>query len=150
MVETCGFYWLAEGELAGSGYPGPCLDWLFNTQGIRAILSLHPLAPADHEKAQQLGIQVKTIAIPDFTAGSSDQREKALQIIDKFREKNLPTLVHCQGGLGRTGMLLALYLVQRKSVSPESAISQIRHLRHGSIEPNTGQEEAVFAAKNLE
>ncbi|MFX1319991.1 MAG: dual specificity protein phosphatase family protein, partial [Promethearchaeota archaeon] len=60
---------------------------------------------------------------------------------------NLPTLVHCYGGLGRTGMILALYLVRRKGVRPESAITQIRQLQPGSIEPNTGQEEVIYAAK---
>lgn len=148
MVETCGFYWLAEGELGGSSYPGPCLDWLYNTQGIRAILSLQPLTPKNLQQAQQLGMQVRTITIPDFTAGSPEQRKTVLQAIDEFQATNLPTLVHCQGGLGRTGMILALYLVQRKGMSPESAISQIRHLRSGSIEANTGQEEAIFSAKN--
>jgi atypical dual specificity phosphatase len=147
MVETCGFYWLIEGKLSGSGYPGPCLDWLYQKQGIRAILSLHPLEPNDLQRAQQLGIQIRTIAIPDFTAGMPEQHKAALEIIDTYQEKNLPTLVHCSGGLGRTGMILALYLVHRKDVPPESAITQIRELQPGSIESNTGQEEAILAVK---
>lgn len=146
MAETCDFYWLIEKKLAGSSYPGPCLDWFYETQGIRAILSLQPLTLQDLQHAQQLGIQVDTIAIPDFTAGTSEQRSRAIEMLDEFQKKNLPTVVHCQGGLGRTGMILALYLVHRKNVSPESAINQIRNLRPGSIETNTGQEEAIFAA----
>ncbi len=144
MTETCGFYWLIEGKLAGSGYPGQCLGWLYDTQGIRAILSLQPLTPDDMLRAQQLGLETKTVEIIDFTAGSPKQRQTALQEIDWFQEKGLPTLVHCQGGLGRTGMILALYLVQRKNMSPESAIAHIRCLRNGSIEANTGQEEAIL------
>ncbi len=148
MAETCGFYWLVENKLAGSGYPGSCLDWLYNAQGIRALLSLQPLTPDDLLKAQQLGYQISTVAITDFTAGSPEQRQMAVEGIVEFQKKNLPTLVHCQGGLGRTGMILALYLVQHKGVSPNSAISQIRRIRKGSIEPNTGQEEAIFAAQD--
>jgi len=148
MAEECGFYWLMDGKLAGSGYPGPCLDWMYNKQGIRGILSLQPLLPNDLKQAQQLGIQVRTIAIPDFTAGSPEQRKAALRVIEEFQGKKLPTLVHCQGGLGRTGMILALYLVQRMGVSPKSAISQVRSLRSGSIEANTEQEEAIFTKRN--
>ncbi len=144
MAETCGFYWLVEGELAGSAYPGPCLDWLYAEQGIRAILSLQRLTSDDLQQAESLGFQVKTIAITDFTAGSPEQRKNAIRAIDEFLENNLPTLVHCQGGLGRTGMVLALHLVHRKGVTPESAISQIRQLRKGSIEANTGQEKAIY------
>jgi atypical dual specificity phosphatase len=148
MVETCGFYWLIEGKLAGSSYPGQCLDWLYHTQGIRAILSLQPLTPDDVLRAQNLGFEVKTVEIIDFTAGSPKQRQTAIQEIDDFQERGLSTLVHCQGGLGRTGMILALYLVQRENMSPESAISHIRRLRKGSIEANTGQEDAILGIES--
>jgi atypical dual specificity phosphatase len=148
MAKNCGFYWLVNGALAGSGYPGPCLEWLYTVKGIRAILSLQPLTPSDFQRAQKWGILVRTIAIPDFTAGSPEQRETALQAIDEFQAQNLPTLVHCQGGLGRTGMILALYLVKYKRMTPKSAISTIRKLRSGAIEENTGQLEVIFAAKN--
>ena len=144
MVEVCGFYWLIDRKLAGSAYPGHCLSWLYDTQGIRAILSLHPLTSDDLIHAHQLGFETKTVDIIDFTAGSPEQRQMALRIIDEFQERKLPTLVHCQGGLGRTGMILALYLVQRKDWTPESAIAHIRHLRKGSIEADTGQEEAIL------
>jgi atypical dual specificity phosphatase len=144
MVETCSFYWVIDGKLAGSAYPGQFLGWLYNTQGIRAILSLQPLTSDDLIQARKLGFETKTIEIIDFTAGSPEQRETAIQQIDEFQEKGLPTLVHCQGGLGRTGMILALYLVQRKAWTPESAIAHIRRLRKGSIEVNTGQEEAIL------
>ena len=144
MAETCGFYWLIDGKLAGSGYPGQCLGWLYNTQGIRAILSLQPLTSNDLIHAKKLGFKTKTVEIIDFTAGSPEQRQTAIQQIDEFQEKGLSTLVHCQGGLGRTGMILALYLVQRKAWTPELAIAQVRSLRKGSIEANTGQEEAIL------
>ena len=145
MAETCDFYWLIEGKLAGSGYPGLCMNWLYDTQGIRAILSLQPLTPDDLLRAQQIGFETKTVEIIDFTAGSPEQRQTAIHQIDEFHEKGLPTLVHCQGGLGRTGMILALYLVLREKTAPESAIAHIRRLRKGSIEVNTGQEEAILS-----
>ncbi|MFX1509404.1 MAG: dual specificity protein phosphatase family protein [Promethearchaeota archaeon] len=147
MVDTCGFYWLMNGKLAGSCYPGPCLEWLYHSKGIRAILSLQPLSSQDLHKAQQLGFQVKTNPIPDYTAGSLEERTAALRIIDEFQANDMPTLVHCQGGLGRTGMILALYLVLRQGVPPTSAISQIRFLRKGSIERNTGQEEVILQSE---
>ncbi|MFX1565427.1 MAG: dual specificity protein phosphatase family protein [Promethearchaeota archaeon] len=147
MTDTCGFYWVLDGKLAGSGYPGACLNWIFQEQGIRAILSLQPLAPKDFEQAQDMGILVQTEPILDFTAGFPAQRNRALHIINDFQSQGLPTLVHCQGGLGRTGMILALYLVREKGFSADSAIKKIRTLRQGSIEPGTGQEEAIRAAK---
>jgi atypical dual specificity phosphatase len=148
MTDNCGFYWLEDKVLAGSAYPGACLDWLYRHQGIRAIISLERLQPQDLETAKQLGFQLVTISIPDFTPGSSAQREQVLTAIDTFQRIGLPTLVHCQGGLGRTGMILALYLIRYKGVLPQDAISRIRTICPGSIEEGTGQEEAIRSASN--
>ncbi|MFW9831277.1 MAG: dual specificity protein phosphatase family protein [Candidatus Thorarchaeota archaeon] len=149
MTRNCGFYWLETGKLAGSAYPGECFDWLFHQQGIRALVSLEPLRPIDSEKAKKLGFQIAKVPIVDYSAGSPQQRKQALQAIINFMHKGLPVLVHCKGGLGRTGMILALYLVSQKGQTPKTAISQIRSLKKGSIEPNTGQAEAI-RANNLE
>ena len=143
MTDNCGFYWLEEGTLGGSAYPGACLDWLYRHQGIRAIISLERLQPKDLETAKELGFQLVTVPILDFTPGSPAQREQVLTAIDTFQKIGLPTLVHCKGGLGRTGMILALYLVQFKGVQPQVAVSKIRTICPGSIEAGTGQEEAI-------
>ncbi|MFX1490851.1 MAG: dual specificity protein phosphatase family protein [Promethearchaeota archaeon] len=148
MTETCGFYWVEKGSLAGSAYPEPCLEWLYHHKGIRAIVSLEPLSPSGVEKARQLGMEVVVVQIPDYTAGTSNQRNLALQAIDKFLQAQQPTLVHCYGGLGRTGMILALYLVKKENLPPQKAIKRIRKLRKGSIEANTGQEEAILSSKS--
>ena len=148
MTDTCGFYWLEDGILAGSAYPGACLEWLYHHKGIRAIISLERLQPQDLETAKQLGFQLVTVPIPDFTPGSLTQREQVLTAIDTFQKIGLPALVHCQGGLGRTGMILALYLVQYKGILPQDAISRIRMLCPGSIEEGTGQEEVIHSTTN--
>lgn len=146
MSGKCGFYWLIEGQLAGSAYPSKCLEWMYHEKGIRAIISLEPLAFDTIEKAQSLGINVQTCSIPDFTAGTLEQRNNIIQCIDQFLAQELPTLVHCKGGLGRTGMILAIYLVKRRGLDPKLAIMQIRALREGSIEEGTQQREAVYSA----
>lgn len=147
MNEHCGFYWVDEGRLAGSAYPAKCLEWMYARQGIRAILSLEPLTSDDAVKARNLGMQVYSVSIQDFTAGTPDQRIKVLRLIDQLLKQGLPTLVHCKGGLGRTGMILALYLIKHKGLKPDIAIEQIRELREGSIEPGTGQEEVIHSAE---
>jgi atypical dual specificity phosphatase len=49
--------------------------------------------------------------------------------------------VHCTAGKGRTGTVLAAYLVTT-GLSAHAAIDRVRHLRPGSVE-TPDQEEAV-------
>ena len=57
-------------------------------------------------------------------------------------------LIHCKGGLGRTGMLAARLLVELGD-SPEEAIRKVRHARRGAIETSE-QERHVFRCRKLE
>jgi atypical dual specificity phosphatase len=145
MTDHCGFYWVLKGRLAGSAYPTGFLDWLYHKQGIRALVSLEPLAPEEARHATHLGLELVNVPIPDFTPGTLEQRQAALMHIGRFLECGLPTLVHCKGGLGRTGMILAIYLVTQMGLEPRAAIKRIRYLRSRSIEVPE-QADAVYDA----
>lgn len=51
--------------------------------------------------------------------------------------------VHCALGFGRTGTMLACYLVKERGLAAGDAIAEVRRLRPGSIETYE-QEKAVF------
>lgn len=137
------FSWLIENRLAGVAYPrSEDALVLLQKQGVQALLNLSEEAlPAEILKKYRL--QAEHLPVADFTAPTLEQVERALAIIDGFLRHDLPVAVHCGAGLGRTGTILACYLVSQGS-SAKSATEQVRTRRPGSIE--TLEQEAVIEA----
>ncbi len=135
------FSWVIEGKLAGMARPNTeeALKAL-KSQEVTAFLSLteEPLPLSLLGKYQ---LQAEHLPIPDFTAPDIQQVEQATQIINKFLEEGLKVGVHCGAGLGRTGTILACYLV-REGASASDAVTQIRTKRPGSIE--TPEQETII------
>jgi len=52
-------------------------------------------------------------------------------------------LVHCLAGMGRTGVILACYLVKYQNMSADKATQKVRKERPGSIQ-SYPQEEIIF------
>lgn len=60
--------------------------------------------------------------------------------IDPILASGGKVLVHCRGGLGRTGTVVAQYIMEQTSHSPEEVVRAIRQVRPGAVE-NSLQEE---------
>lgn len=127
------FSWLVENQLAALSYPESedALTLLWK-MGIRALLNLAEV-PLPGEILKKVGIVTEHIPIVDFTAPTRHQVEQALAMIHLCLDRNMPVAVHCVAGLGRTGTILACYLVGQ-GISADQAITTIRQWRPGSIE----------------
>jgi atypical dual specificity phosphatase len=80
--------------------------------------------------------------VPDFAPPTLDQLERMVLFIQEQIEKwERPVVVTCFAGLGRTGTVLACYLVYT-GYTPEAAIDLIRELRPRSIQ-TVAQEDSV-------
>jgi atypical dual specificity phosphatase len=133
------FSWLIESRLAGCARPESEAELNgLKHEGVKAIVSLTgtPLYP---EPVHRLGFEYLHSHISG--APSPIQLHEIIQFIDEQNTQSKPVLVHCAEGKGRTGTVLAAYLVY-KGRSADDAIKKVREKRPGSIE-NLDQENVV-------
>src|SRR5262249_37668654 len=69
----------------------------------------------------------------DMEAPELEQLDRCVSAIQKAHDHGMGVAVHCGAGLGRTGVVLATYFVE-KGMTADNAIVHVRRLRPGSIE----------------
>lgn len=135
------FSFVIPGKLAGSGRPGgygdPRSDLAgLARQGIGAIVTLteEPLDPA---ALKDVGFKSLHLPVRDFHAPRLTQMRRFVSFVEECFREGLAVAVHCGAGMGRTGTMLACYLVST-GMDPETAARTVRRMRPGSIE--TGEQ----------
>ena len=126
--------WVAPGVL-GCAYPRTdrALAAL-SASGVRLLVNLNE-RPHDPSRLRLHGLREVHLPVRDFVAPSPDQIERGLDAVLETLAAGEAAAVHCGGGLGRTGTLLACYLITSgEVVGAEEALRQVRALRPGSVE----------------
>ncbi len=134
------FSWLIDSKLAGSGMltSSSEMDWVLK-QGIKSIVTM-----TEDSLPQSWLKDVKYLHVPteDLSAPDIEQIDHAVDFIHKQIQNNEPVMVHCAAGIGRTGTILACYLVKYNKLSAIDAIEKVRKERPGSIQSES-QELAI-------
>ena len=146
------FSFVIPGKLAGSGRPGrngSLADDLARLvrHKIAAVVSLTEEA-LNQQQLERFKLRSLHLPIQDFTAPRPEQMQRFVCFVDECLSEKLPVLVHCGAGIGRTGTMLACYLVHT-GITPREAIATVRRLRPGSIETHE-QEKSVHACVRLQ
>jgi atypical dual specificity phosphatase len=134
------FDWIVDGRVAAMAMPWPeDLDDL-RRAGVTAILSLTERVPREIAEGSFTHL---ALPVRDFHAPTPGQIDAAVTFMDRAVDSGGACAVHCGAGLGRTGTIVAAWLVQRGRSAGE-AIAEVRRRRPGSVE--TAEQEAAVVA----
>ncbi len=143
-MESLNFSWLVKNEIAGHREPASDGELRYLKDcGLGALVRLVEthLSQVTSEQVAQVGLVDLHSPVPDYGAPSILKVEQILDFIRDSVAGGRAVGVCCGHGYGRTGTILACYLVS-KGWTPVEAIGEVRLKRPGSIETKT-QEETI-------
>jgi protein-tyrosine phosphatase len=134
-------YWVEPGRLLAGAYPDPeaALDGVITF--VVDLTEEGELAPysARLERAEWVRMPIR-----DFSVPSDAELRRILDTIDVALDRGEVVYVHCFGGRGRTGTVVACHLV-RHGLAPDDALARVGELRAqvpdaGSPSPETADQ----------
>lgn len=105
---------------------------ILHSAGVRAVVSLLNL-PTDKAIYEAAGFSFLCLPVPNGGAPTMEQAAEFVRFVTEQRTRRRPVAVHCEAGIGRTGTMLAAYLISQGQ-SAETAIHYVRTIQRMAIE----------------
>lgn len=141
------FHWILPGKLAAMALPGLAVaidEDLADiaARGVRAIATLTERPLPEAARARSSSLAFRHFPIDDFDVPTLDQVREFCAWADERIAANEPVAVHCFAGLGRTGTMIACFLVREPGRDPERVLWEMRRLEPGYVQ--TAAQEAFI------
>ena len=141
-----GFRWIVPGHLAGSPAPGVVHDLHYDLDllaraGITHLITLTE-NDLDTHALRRHGLANTHLAVFDGHTPSVRQMHLLLVRMQRLIQQREVLAVHCKAGLGRTGLVLACWLIWEGGLGAEAALQRLRRVNPGYVQ--TAEQEAFL------
>jgi len=132
--EPTGFTWVEDHRLAASGYPASRgqLEWLVG-RGIGAVVTLTP-DPLPKGLVGGLRLELVHLPMQDHEPPSVDALAAGSRAVRDLLGSGKTVVVHCLAGQGRTGCVLAAYLMSERRLTADEALRTLRDIKPSFVE----------------
>ena len=143
-----GFSWIVPLKLAGCAQPGLLrpIDYDLDLLAQAGITMLLTLTETDLDQAALTRNRLRNIHFPiyDREAPSITQAYMVSKRIQRAMDQGERIAVHCKAGIGRTGTILACWMIHQGGVGAQGAIERLRSIRPSYVQSRE-QEEFLYA-----
>lgn len=142
---TQGFRWIVPGVLAGCPQPGLIAPMehdlaLLERAGVTHLITLTE-QDLDQDALREFGIRNTHLSIFDRKTPSLSQMHMLLVVMQRLLDAGELVAVHCKAGLGRTGLVLAAWMIRDGGLSTETVIERLRKINPGYVQ---NEEQLLF------
>lgn len=132
-----GFHWLVPGKLAGCPMPGAVLPLehdlaLLRSVGVSVLVNLTE-KPMMQTAIPAAGLRTLHMPVEDRHAPPLMWMKMLLVKIERLIDQEEVVAVHCLAGLGRTGTVLASWLI-RQGLTADEALRRLRLIEPGFVQ----------------
>lgn len=133
-----GFHWIIPGKLAGCPAPGVSapIDYDLKLLAKTGITKLITLTETDLDQVALQRHYLINLHLPIFDREAPSVRQTHMLLVRMQRmiDAGEVLAVHCKAGLGRTGTILAAWMIREGGLSADSSMARLRRIEPGFIQ----------------
>lgn len=133
-----GFHWVVPGRLAGCAEPGISSPMDYDLDLLRRVGVTHLVTLTERDldppALARHGLANIHLPIFDRETPSIPQTYMLLRRMQLLLDGGHVVAVHCKAGVGRTGTVLAAWLIREGGLSAQSALERLRQINHAYVQ----------------